>query len=91
MDVVATAFPQLEILELIGAGGMGAGYQARQPRLDPVITLMLLSPALAGSSAFAERFNREARVLAQLNHPGIVSIYDDGEAGGLFYLPQVWL
>jgi len=86
LESVATAFPQLEILELIGTGGMGAVYKARQPRLDRLVALKLLSPALAGTAAFAERFNREARMLARLNHPGIVSVYDYGEAGGFFYL-----
>ena len=83
---VAAAFPQLEILELIGRGGMGAVYRARQPRLDRWVALKLLSPSLAASPAFAERFHREARVLARLNHPGIVAVHDFGEAGGFFFL-----
>ncbi|MBE7502511.1 MAG: serine/threonine protein kinase [Verrucomicrobiales bacterium] len=85
-ETVAAAFPHLEILGLIGTGGMGAVFKARQRRLDRVVALKLLTPALAGSSAFAERFHREARVLARLNHPGIVSVHDYGEAGGFFYL-----
>ncbi|MBX3747082.1 MAG: serine/threonine protein kinase [Verrucomicrobiae bacterium] len=83
---VAAAFPQLEILELIGTGGMGAVYKARQPKLDRWVALKLLSPSLATSAAFAERFHREARVLARLNHPGIVSVHDFGEMGGFFFL-----
>ena len=83
---IAAAFPQLEILELIGAGGMGAVYKARQPKLDRLVALKLLSQPLASDGAFAERFHREARVLARLNHPGIVSVHDYGEAGGFFYL-----
>jgi serine/threonine protein kinase len=86
LEAVATAFPQLEILELIGAGGMGAVYQARQPKLDRLVALKLLTQPLAADGAFAERFHREARVLARLNHPGIVSVHDYGEAGGFFYL-----
>ncbi|MBK9138424.1 MAG: serine/threonine protein kinase [Verrucomicrobia bacterium] len=80
LDAVAAAFPQLEIVELIGTGGMGAVYKARQPKLDRFIALKVLSPSLAASPAFAERFNREARVLARLNHPGIVSVFDFGVA-----------
>jgi serine/threonine protein kinase len=83
---VASAFPQLEIIELIGSGGMGAVYKARQPKLDRWVALKLLSPSLATSPAFAERFHREARVLARLNHPGIVSVHDFGETGGFFFL-----
>ena len=85
-DAVAAAFPQFEILELVGAGGMGAVFKARQPKLDRFVALKLLSRPLAGDGTFAERFHREARVLARLNHPGIVSVYDYGEAGGFFYL-----
>jgi len=86
LAAVAAAFPQLEILELIGAGGMGTVFKARQPKLDRLVALKLLSQPLAGDGAFAERFHREARLLARLNHPGIVSVYDYGGAGGLFYL-----
>src|SRR5512136_2597838 len=86
IPVVAAAFPQLEILELIGRGGMGAVYKARQPRLDRLVALKLLPQSLAADATFAERFNREARVLARLNHPSIVTVYDFGQAGGFFYL-----
>ena len=83
---VAAAFPQLEILELIGHGGMGVVYKARQPRLDRFVALKLLPQSLAADAAFAERFNREARVLARLNHPNIVTVHDFGHSGGFFYL-----
>jgi len=83
---VAAAFPQLEILELIGHGGMGVVYKARQPRLDRLVALKLLPQSLAADAAFAERFNREARVLARLNHPNIVTVHDFGQSGGFFYL-----
>ena len=83
---VAAAFPQLEILELIGHGGMGVVYKARQPRLDRFVALKLLPQSLAADAAFAERFNREARVLARLNHPNIVTVHDFGQSGGFFYL-----
>jgi serine/threonine protein kinase len=86
LETVRAAFPQLEILQQIGVGGMGVVFKARQPRLERFVALKLLSPALAASPAFAERFNREARVLARLNHPGIVSVYDFGQVDGFFYL-----
>src|SRR5438128_11619897 len=78
-------FPQLEILELLGQGGMGAVYKARQPKLDRLIAVKILPPEVARDPAFAERFMREARLLARLNHPNIVAIYDFGEVDGLFY------
>ena len=86
LETVVAAFPQLEIVEVIGQGGMGVVYKARQPRLDRFVALKLLPQSLAAEPAFAERFNREARVLARLNHPNIVTVYDFGQSGGFFYL-----
>jgi DUF4097 and DUF4098 domain-containing protein YvlB/predicted Ser/Thr protein kinase len=83
---IAQLFPQLEILGLLGQGGMGAVYKARQPALDRLVALKILPPAVAGGPGFAERFNREARALARLNHPNIVAVYDFGQAGALHYL-----
>jgi serine/threonine protein kinase len=81
---LARRFPQLEILELIGQGGMGAVYKARQKELDRVVALKILPPGV-GDAAFAERFAREAKALARLNHPGIVTIYEFGNSNGLFF------
>lgn len=86
LDTIRRAFPQLEVVELIGKGGMGSVYKARQPNLDRFVALKLLWPKLGADPAFAERFNREARVLARLNHPNIVAVYDFGLSGGFFYL-----
>ncbi len=83
---IAPHFPELEILELIGAGGMGAVYKARQPQLDRFVALKILSHDLAGDPTFVERFNREARVLARLSHPNIVGIHDFGTAGPYCFL-----
>ena len=79
-------FPQLEILELVGSGGMGAVYKARQAKLDRIVALKILPPEVGQDPAFAERFAREARTLGRLGHPGIVGIYDFGQAGNLYYL-----
>lgn len=78
-------FPQLDILTLLGQGGMGAVYLARQTKLDRLVALKVLPPNLVQDPAFAERFTREARALARLNHPNIVSVHDFGESGGLYY------
>ena len=83
---IARLFPQLEIISFLGQGGMGAVYKARQPALDRLVALKILPPAVAGDPGFAERFNREARALARLNHPNIVAVYDFGKAGELHYL-----
>ena len=83
---LAASFPQLEIQELLGHGGMGAVYRARQKSLDRVVALKILPPKISGDPAFAERFQREARTLARLNHPNIVIIYEFGKANGYYYL-----
>src|SRR5512140_1665797 len=85
-EELAAAFPQLEILELIGQGGMGFVFKARQPKLDRFVALKILPQSLAADPAFAERFTREGRMLARLNHPNIVAIHDFGQASGFFYL-----
>jgi serine/threonine protein kinase len=82
---LATHFPQLEILELLGQGGMGVVYKARQRQLDRVIALKILPLEAGRDPAFAERFTREARALARLNHPNIVALYDFGQTDGLYY------
>ncbi len=82
---LARYFPQLEILELLGQGGMGAVYKARQPGLDRLVALKILPPETAAEPGFAERFSREARSLARLSHPNIVTVYDSGQVGGLYY------
>ena len=83
---LAKHFPQLEILELLGQGGMGVVYKARQPRLDRLVALKIL-PADAGrDQAFADRFTREARALARLSHPNIVAVHDFGETNGIYFL-----
>ncbi len=86
LEQVAAAFPQFEVIELIGRGGMGAVYQVRQPKLDRFAALKLLPQSLAADPAFASRFEREARLLARLNHANIVAVYDHGQAGAFFYL-----
>jgi serine/threonine protein kinase len=79
-------FPQLEIFGLIGQGGMGAVYKARQLKLDRLVALKVLPNGSDSDPAFAERFSREARALARMQHPHIVSVHDFGDAGGHYYL-----
>src|SRR5688500_5193900 len=82
---MAKLFPQLEILELLGRGGMGAVYKARQRGLDRFVALKILPPGIDRDPGFQERFVREARALARLSHPNIVAVHDFGQAGGLYY------
>jgi len=83
---LAACFPQLDLGECLGRGGMGVVYRARQRSLDRVVALKLLAPERGHDPAFAERFAREAQALARLNHPNIVTIHDFGKAGGFYYL-----
>lgn len=82
---IARRFPQLEILELVAIGGMGMVYKARQPQLDRLVALKVLSPELSRDPAFADRFAREAKALARLNHSNIVSVYDFGKTDDYYY------
>lgn len=86
LSEVVEAFPQLEIGELLGCGGMGAVYRVRQKALDRVAALKLLNPKLADDATFQERFTREARLMARLIHPNIALIFEFGQAGKFFYL-----
>ncbi|MHC4285005.1 MAG: serine/threonine-protein kinase, partial [Planctomycetota bacterium] len=76
---LAEQFPQLEIVELLGQGGMGAVYKARQKQLDRMVALKILPPEVGQDTAFTERFMREARSMAKLNNPRIVSVFDFGQ------------
>jgi uncharacterized protein (TIGR03067 family) len=86
LEELGPLFPQLEILELLGTGGMGAVFKARQPGLDRLVALKILPPEIGREAAFAERFQREARALAKLSHPHIVAVYDFGRTADLYYI-----
>jgi serine/threonine protein kinase len=86
VSAIAAAFPQLDIVELIGAGGMGVVYKARQKSLDRFVALKILAPEYAANQDFAQRFAREAKVLAEVTHPNIVAVHDFGCNEGLYFL-----
>ena len=79
-------FHGLEIVELLGAGGMGVVYKARQVGLDRLVALKVLSPQLSSDPGFIARFNREAKAMAALSHPGIVQVFDFGREADLCFL-----
>lgn len=79
--------PPYEVISLLGCGGMGAVYRARQLSLDRPVAIKILPPQDGGDTEFAERFKNEARSMARMNHPCIVGVYDFGEtADGQLYL-----
>ena len=75
-----------EIVSPLGAGGMGEVYRARDTRLDRSVAIKVLPESLAQDSQFRERFDREARVVSQLEHPHICTLYDVGAQDGTAYL-----
>lgn len=85
-------FPQLEIQRLVGRGGMGAIYQARQTSLDRDIALKVIDRSISNDTNFLDRFEREAKALAKLTHPNIVSVYDFGHTeDGLAYFMMEYI
>ncbi|MCB1077615.1 MAG: serine/threonine protein kinase, partial [Verrucomicrobiae bacterium] len=87
IEALQEALPQFEILELIGQGGMGAVYKARQPKLDRLVAIKILPAELTGDAEFAERFLIEARAMAKMKHSRIVTVHDFGETDdGLLYI-----
>jgi tetratricopeptide (TPR) repeat protein/tRNA A-37 threonylcarbamoyl transferase component Bud32 len=90
---MATADPLLnqtiggcEILEVLGQGGMGVIYKARQKSLERVVALKVLARHLASDINFVARFQKEARAIAKVNHPNILAVYDVGEDQNVNYM-----
>src|SRR5450756_3091134 len=75
-----------EILEPIGAGGMGEVYRARDTRLERMVAVKVLPSHLSASSDVLQRFEREAKTISQLSHPNICALYDVGREGETEYL-----
>ena len=75
-----------EVEELIGTGGMSAVYRARQLALDRSVALKVMDESLASDPSYVERFRREARAAASLEHPHIVPVYDTGDADGRLFI-----
>jgi len=85
-ELEAPAFPGLDIVGVLGRGGMGIVYKAIDTSDGRTVALKILSPRFASSPEFVERFTREARALSQLSHPDIVSIERSGVHDGVPYL-----
>jgi serine/threonine protein kinase len=87
---VAKLFPTFEVIEILGRGGMGAVYKARQLSLDRFVAIKILPLEVSVDRDFADRFVREARTMAKMNHPSIVSVYDFGNTveGHLYFVME---
>ena len=84
-------FGAYEVLEQLGAGGMGRVYRAKNVTLERIVALKTLAPILSADEAFVQRFLKEARAAARLNHPNIVQIYDFGCEEGTYYLAMEYV
>ena len=80
-----------EIQSALGAGGMGEVYKARDTRLDRTVAIKILPEALAADPQFRERFDREASIISQLDHPHICVLYDVGREQGVDFLVMQYL
>src|SRR6266567_904939 len=80
-----------EIQSLLGAGGMGEVYRARDTRLDRTVAIKILPTHHAGNAEAKQRFDREARAISSLSHPNICHLYDVGQQDGISYLVMEYL
>jgi len=86
-----STFAGYEVKSVVGAGGMGILYRARQVRLDRPVALKLVEPEVARDPVVRERLRREARTVAALDHPNVVPLYEAGEEGGTVYVVTRWI
>ena len=90
-NLAGRRFGGYEILEELGSGGMGKVYRARNVTLERIVALKMLAPVFSSDQAFVQRFLKEARSAARLNHPNIVQIYDFGNVDGVYYLAMEYV
>jgi len=91
MFAAGTKLGAYQIVAQIGAGGMGEVYRARDTRLDRMVAIKVLPAHLADKPELRERFEREARTIASLNHPHICTLYDIGQLDGIDFLVMEYL
>ena len=80
-----------EVLEAIGAGGMGEVYKARDTRLNRTVAVKVLPENVSENAELKQRFEREAQTIAALNHPHICVVHDVGQEGSTHYLVMEYL
>lgn len=80
-----------EIASIVGAGGMGVVYKARQQALERDVALKVIRDEIASEPEFRERFMREAKLAASVDHPHVVTVYDVGDEDGRLYLVMQWI
>jgi serine/threonine protein kinase/predicted transposase YbfD/YdcC len=85
-DLIGQTLGQYQIIEQIGEGGMATVYKAYQASLDRYVAIKVLPPLYAEEPGFSERFEREAKAIANLNHPNILPVHDSGQEGEYSYI-----
>src|SRR5437764_1603327 len=86
MDMIGRTIAHYEILEMLGQGGMGVVYKARDTQLDRYVAIKVLTPDLVANTERKLRFIQEAKAASALNHPNIVTIYNIGSEEGMDFI-----
>lgn len=89
--MIGSTIHQYKILEKLGAGGQGTVYKAQDTKLDRPVVIKVLPPELTAKTANFKRFEREAQLCSQLDHPNICTIYDFNEANGIYYIAMQYI
>lgn len=90
-SMIGSQINQYKILEKIGSGGQGTVYKALDTKLNRTAVVKVLPPELTQKTANFKRFEREAQLCSQLDHPNICTIYDFSEANGVYYIAMQWV
>ena len=89
--MIGSQINQYKILEKIGSGGQGTVYKALDTKLNRTAVVKVLPPELTMKTANFKRFEREAQLCSQLDHPNICTIYDFHDANGIYYIAMQWV
>ena len=89
--MIGSTIHQYKILEKLGAGGQGTVYKAKDTKLDRTVVIKVLPAELTQKSANYKRFEREAQLCSQLDHPNICTIFDFNDSDGIFYITMQYV
>src|SRR5436853_7059572 len=85
-DLIGRKLGKYTLIEKLGEGGMAMGFRSLHPQFNRPVAIKILPPMVGQDPSFRDRFEREGRTIAGLNHPNIIRIYDIDESDGLFYM-----
>ena len=90
-EELAPLFPSYQILSLIARGGMGTVYHAMQTSLEREIAIKILPVEFGNDPEYCKGFEAEAKAMAKLNHPNLISVYDFGEVNGMLFIAMEYV